>query len=93
MNIDEIVSVGTNAAMVAMIVLLVPTTFRVWVGPSNADRLQAVDAVTTTLIGVVILLAVILDLDLFVDVGLALAALSFISTIAIARYIGEGRVF
>jgi len=93
MNVDQIISVGTNAAIVSMIVLLVPTTFRVWVGPSTADRLQAVDAVTTILIGVVVLLAVILDLDLFMDVGLALAALSFISTVAIARYIGEGRVF
>lgn len=92
MTINEIVLVGTNAAIIALVILLIPTAIRVFNAETPADRLQAVDAVTTLLIGVVVLLAVVADVDLFLDVGIALAALSFIGTVTIARYLGEGTV-
>ncbi len=91
-TIDEIMLVGTNAAIIALVILLIPTALRVFTGVTPADRLQAVDAVTTLLIGLVVLLAVILDVPLFLDVGIALAALSFIGTMTIARYLGEGKI-
>lgn len=91
-NVNEIVLVGTNAAIVALVILLIPTAMRVFNGATPADRLQAVDAVTTLLIGLVVLLAIVADVPLFLDVGIALAALSFIGTVTIARYLGENRI-
>lgn len=76
-----------------MIVLLLPCAYRVAVGPTPADRLQAVDATTTLLIGVIVLLVPLQGSALIIDIGIALAAFSFIATLAIARYLSEGRVF
>jgi multicomponent Na+:H+ antiporter subunit F len=79
--------------LIIMIALLLPCAYRVFVGPSPADRLQAIDTMTTLLIGIIILLALIQGSSFVVDVALALAAFAFVATLAIARYLSEGRVF
>jgi multisubunit Na+/H+ antiporter MnhF subunit len=52
-----------------------------------------VDLITTLLIGIIVMLALVEDTQNFVDMAIALAAFAFIGTISIARYISEGRVF
>lgn len=90
---SEILQSAAQVALIVMIVLLLPTTYRVWVGPSPADRLQAIDTLTTLLISIIVLLGIVQGSALVIDVGIALAAFSFISVIAIARYLCEGKVF
>lgn len=87
------VQFGIQAALVVLVILMIPCVYRFYVGPSAADRLQAIDAVTTLLIGVIIVLALLRDTAMFIDVGIAIAAFSFIGTIALARYISEGKAF
>ncbi|MFN8375049.1 MAG: monovalent cation/H+ antiporter complex subunit F [Anaerolineae bacterium] len=82
-----------QAALVLLIAMLLPCAYRAAVGPSAADRLQAIDTITTLLIGIIILLAIVQQEWMYVDVALALAALGFIGTLALARYIAEGKVF
>lgn len=79
--------------LVIMVVLLAICTWRVAVGPSPADRLQAIDTITNLLIGIIVVLALVQGRAFLVDVALALAAFGFVSTVAIARYLGEGRMF
>ena len=76
-----------------MVMLLMPCAYRVFAGPTAADRLQAVDTITTLLIGIIVLLALVLQSSWLVDIGIALAAFGFIATLAISRYLAEGRVF
>jgi multisubunit Na+/H+ antiporter MnhF subunit len=90
---NGLLQVGTQLALLVLVVLIVPCAYRVWIGPSAADRLQAIDAITTLLIGIIIVLAVLRGTVMFIDVGIALAAFGFIGTIALARYISEGKVF
>jgi multisubunit Na+/H+ antiporter MnhF subunit len=90
---SEFLNSAAQIALIVMIVLLVPTTYRVWVGPTPADRLQAVDTITTLLIGIIVLLGIVQSSVLIIDVGIALAAFSFVGAIAIARYLCEGKVF
>ena len=87
------VQLGVQAALLVLVVLILPCTYRAWVGPTAPDRLQAIDAITTLLIGIIIVLAVLRNTVMFIDVAIALAAFAFIGTIALARYIAEGRVF
>jgi multisubunit Na+/H+ antiporter MnhF subunit len=82
-----------QAALVILVILTVPCVYRIWIGPSAADRLQAIDTITTLLIGIIILLALQRDTAMFVDVAIAIAAFAFIGTIALARYISEGKAF
>jgi multisubunit Na+/H+ antiporter MnhF subunit len=41
----------------------------------------------------VVVLGIVLKNSLITDIGIALAAFSFVSTLAIARFISEGRFF
>lgn len=90
---NAIVQFGIQAALIVLIILMIPCAYRAWIGPSVADRLQAIDAMTTLLIGIIIVLAVLRETAMFIDVALALAAFSFIATVALARYISEGKAF
>ena len=88
-----LLQIGTQLALLILIVLLIPCAYRVWIGPSAADRLQAIDAITTLLIGIIIVLALLRGTTMYIDVAIALAAFGFIGTVALARYISEGKVF
>jgi multisubunit Na+/H+ antiporter MnhF subunit len=84
---------SVQAALMILIVLIIPCAYRVWIGPTAPDRLQAIDAITTLLIGIIIVLALLRDTAMFIDVAIAIAAFGFIGTIALARYISEGKAF
>lgn len=90
---SEIVQTVIQIALIVMITLLLPCAYRAFIGPSAADRLQAIETMTTLLIGIIVLLALVQGSAFIVDVALALAAFSFVGTLAIARYLSEGRVF
>jgi multicomponent Na+:H+ antiporter subunit F len=90
---SEIILLGIHGALLALILLLIPCTYRLWQGPSVADRLQVADTITTLLIGIIVLLALIRNDRMFVDIAIALAAFGFIGTLALARYISEKRIF
>ncbi|MCF4152530.1 monovalent cation/H+ antiporter complex subunit F [Dethiosulfovibrio sp. F2B] len=64
---------------------------RLIMGPTGADRAVALDAMNTLVIGIMILLAAHFESVVMVDVAIVYAALSFVSTMFIARYIEEGR--
>ncbi len=87
------VQAAIRLILLALVSLLIPASYRVIVGKTLPDRLQAVDLITTLLIGIIVMLALVEGAQVFVDMAIALAAFAFIGTISIARYISEGRVF
>jgi multisubunit Na+/H+ antiporter MnhF subunit len=91
--VNPVVVTVLQIAMSVLVILLLPCAWRAVRGPTPSDRLQAVETTTTLLIGIVIVLTLLQDSPLSFDVGIALAALAFIATLAIARYLSEGRVF
>jgi multicomponent Na+:H+ antiporter subunit F len=90
---NEFIDFITNTALVILVIALIPATYRIWTGPSAMERLQSLDLTTTVLVGVVVVLGIVLENSLIIDIGIALAAFSFVSTLAIARFISEGRFF
>ena len=60
--------------LLALVSLLIPASYRVVVGPTLPDRLQAVDLITTLLIGIIVMLALVEGTENFVDMAIALAA-------------------
>ncbi len=87
------VQTAIRLILLALVSLLLPASWRVIVGATLPDRLQAVDLITTLLIGIIVMLALVEGTQGFVDMAIALAAFAFVGTISIARYISEGRVF
>lgn len=84
---------SAQAGLLILMALMIPCAYRAWVGPSPADRLQAIDTITTLMIGIIVVLALQRATVMYVDVALALAAFGFIGTLALSRYIAEGKVF
>ncbi|MBK8034149.1 MAG: hypothetical protein IPO91_14235 [Chloroflexi bacterium] len=82
-----------NLALIVLVIALVPATYRIWTGPSAMERLQALDLTTNVFVGIIVVLGLVLDNAQMIDIGIALAAFSFVATLAIARYIAEGRFF
>jgi len=62
---------------------------RAWLGRSIPDRMVAIDIMGTLAVGMTALLAVMTKRDFFIDVALAWIFLSFIGTVALAKYLGH----
>jgi multicomponent Na+:H+ antiporter subunit F len=63
---------------------------RVVLGPTAPDRVVAVDAIVALMVASMVLLGVDYHASIFLDVALVYAFLSFLGTLAIAKYL-EGR--
>ena len=59
---------------------------RLVLGPSLADRVVALDLVTILLIAIAALLAIKTGEAVYLDLGLAIALVGFLATVAFARY-------
>lgn len=61
--------------------------FRVFQGPSLAERTVAGDGVLALIMGIFILTSVIQDTDIYFNAVLIISLLGFISTLTVARYL------
>ena len=66
--------------------------YRIGMGPTPPDRAVAIDILGTLVVGFCVIFAVITGRDFYINIGIAWALLSFIGTIALAKYL-EGRSF
>ncbi|PSP70205.1 pH regulation protein F [Halobacteriales archaeon SW_12_67_38] len=66
--------------------------YRVIRGPTTPDRVVALEAIGINVVAVAVLFALRTGRGFFIDVGLVLAIIGFISTIAVARYVTEGDI-
>jgi len=63
---------------------------RLVAGPTIPDRIVALDSINTMVVALMILLSLVYDSVVMVDVAIVYAALSFVGTMFIARYIEGG---
>lgn len=78
------------ASLVALALLLVAmfiTLIRLVRGPNLGDRILALDLITVLSAGFIGALAVLTGFSLYIDIAIALALVSFLSTVALARYL------
>lgn len=80
-------------SIIIHVILLFIAVWKIWEGDNIIDRLIGLDLVGTVNLAIFILLAMIFERTLFVDVALASAALSFISTLALSGYAADERMF
>ena len=74
--------------LVALLTIAVGLSLlRFVIGPDFANRMVAVDVLTTVLVGALVLLALKFDVRIYLDVALALSAVSFIGSIVVGRFI------
>ena len=90
---SEILTFVLSAALAVHIALIAVCVWRVWRGENVIDRLIGSDLVGTLILAVLVLIALILVNSTYIDVALGLAALGFVGTIALAKYISDQQMF
>jgi len=75
------------AGKIIMVLALFIGGWRVFWGPTLPDRVVALDLVAGIVFGFAILIAIESERKLFLNVAMAIAVVSFIGTVAIARYV------
>jgi multisubunit Na+/H+ antiporter MnhF subunit len=90
---SDLLAVVLYGALVIHIGLLAVCVWRLWRGENVIDRLLGADVFATLVMGVLVLVALLTLNSLYIDVALGLAALGFIGTIALAKFVADRQVF
>ncbi len=82
--------------MMTFLLLLIIGCFlcliRVALGPTPPDRAVAIEIIGVMVVGICGIFAIITGMDWYLNIAIAWALLSFIGTLALAKYL-EGRGF
>ena len=79
-------------ALYIIILACVLCLYRVGRGPTGADRIVAVDILGIMIVGLCAILTIVTGRPWYIDIGIAWALQSFISTLALSKYL-EGKGF
>ena len=90
---STLLSVVLYLALAIHIALVAVVLWRVWRGENIVDRLIGADLIAVLSLAALVLLALIHRDGIYIDVALALAALGFIGSIALAKYIADEQMF
>lgn len=82
---------GVALAIVVLATLL--PIYRVFVGPTILDRIAALDAIGNTITILFVIYASTLGSVFLFDIAVLLAIVSFIGTLALAKYVDKKKVF
>jgi multicomponent Na+:H+ antiporter subunit F len=78
-----------------VIFLLVIAAFicmlRVVKGPTAPDRVLATDTINSIVIAIIVMLALFYNNNMFADIAIVYATISFLSTLAISKYLMKAK--
>lgn len=66
--------------------------YRLIKGPSLHDRILALDSISYTIVGMVGVLSILMDTQVYLDIILLIGILAFLSTVALCRFLERGVV-
>ncbi|MDY0338703.1 MAG: monovalent cation/H+ antiporter complex subunit F [Acholeplasmataceae bacterium] len=81
--------------VICTILLLIMTfagLFRAYVGPTAADRMVAINMITTKVTTIIVMIALVTAQELYVSVALVYALIGFVTTIGVSRYLMKGKL-
>ncbi|MBQ3089991.1 MAG: cation:proton antiporter [Oscillospiraceae bacterium] len=78
-------------AAIAYVVLALALLYRVFKGPTAADRMCAADALDLTSASALVLYSLYAGRTIYLDIAMVVALLGFVGTVFVARYL-EGRL-
>jgi len=90
---EAVLSIVLVIALVLYMVMMIIAVWRVWRGENVIDRLIGVELVSTLFLAILVLVSLIYRDSIYIDVALALGALGFIGTIALAKYVADEQMY
>lgn len=79
-------------AIAALVLALLAAGFRLLAGPSLPDRILALDTLYINALALLIVLGIRLQTTAYFEAALLIAALGFVGTVALARYVLQGDI-
>jgi multicomponent Na+:H+ antiporter subunit F len=72
---------------IAMVVCIVITVVRIFMGPGAPTRLVAFDTTNTLVVASLVMVGMMFNHVIFIDVAIVYALLSYVMTLYVAKYI------
>ena len=88
----DILNIALIIALIALATGQVLSMVRLAIGPTNGDRILALDTMAINALGLVIVLGIHQGVKVYFEVALLIAMLGFVSTVALARFILRGDI-
>ena len=73
--------------IIAMVVFIIITVARIFIGPGAPTRLVAFDTTNTLVVASLVVVGMMFNHVIFIDVAIVYALLSFVMTLYVAKYI------
>lgn len=86
--------IDTMVLIVTIILVLLTFVglYRAIVGPTAADRIVAINMISTKVATIIVLIAILTRQNSFVNVALVYALIGFVATIGLAKLLIKGRL-
>jgi multicomponent Na+:H+ antiporter subunit F len=84
-----------NVLIVTIILITLMTfvgLYRAYIGPTAADRIVAINMITTKVTTIIVMIALATAQGSYVNVALVYALIGFIATIGLAKYLLKGKL-
>lgn len=82
-----------TATAISLATMAFASLYRAYSGPTPADRVVSINVISTKITVMIVLIALIIEQDSFVDVALVYAMMGFITTVSVAKYLEKGKLF
>jgi multicomponent Na+:H+ antiporter subunit F len=89
-GMDLVLGFGSLIASLFLLVALAFALARIIKGPTAFDRVLALDLVGGLCLSVIVMFAIYFKQEALLDAAFAIAIVSFLATVAFARYLGGG---
>lgn len=83
----EIPEIVLYTAFAFLMVAMIITMIRLLKGPTVNDRIAAMDLISSIIMGIILVYAVLIQNAIYFDVPLIISLISFIGTIAVSTYL------
>ena len=86
MNPEDFLSLSLNVGLGLTVFAIVIGLICLWRGPTLSDRVVALDMMTAAIIAFCGLFSIRAQVEAYLDIAVALALVSFVTVVALARY-------
>lgn len=81
------------AVLIAHVAMVIVAAFYAWRGENGVVRLSGLDLASTLTTAVLAIIGIVTKSEFFIDVAIVTAALGYLATVVIAKFISDQRVF
>ncbi len=90
---ENLLTITLWVVLTAHLLMAFAAAWKVLRGENVVARLTGLDLASTLTIAVLVIISIIRENSIFIDVAIAAAALGYLSTVALAKYISDQKVF